>query len=285
MNPEFKDHNLGLDLDKSPGLKKDPYAEIPIKDFSYAHLPEKYPRKSKKSPKTKYYVLVLVVIVVVGTVGYLLLNSNSKDSKPVKSSKSTSSKLATKSNASTAPVASTTNYSSTNFNLTMNYPNNWVVSDTPTILQLTSPVTNIVNDKKQLVKGKIILNITAQGKLPSTLGNQSATAVLNSQLISYVSPTPAQDAQTYVSFLQYSSTNTVGGLDGIYITGNYGYLKSQTIPLTNLSSISPLVWITFQKCNNSKCTSLSNLTISSTDWQNTKFSIPIIDIIKSFQFS
>ncbi len=284
MNPNDKDYDLSLDLDldEDPQYRKDPFKEIPIKDFSYTD-PSKIPKK--KVFKIRKYVYLLVGVIVLIGIGFLIFHSSTNTSKVSKRSKVATAKVNQTNNKSVTPVGSNTSYNSTNFNLTMNYPNSWVISDTPTMLQLNSPITSIVDENNHMVQGKIIISVSPQGKFPVNLGSQPATAVLNSQLISYSTPTPAQDAQTYLSFLQYSSTNTVGGLDGVYVTGNYGYLKGQNIPQTNLANISPLVIITFQKCSDQKCSNLSNLTISAKDWSNIKFSTPIINIIKSFQFS
>lgn len=254
---------------------------VPIKDFSFTR-PSKI--KPKRANQTKIIIgLILLILIILS--GLYLFNQKSKNNPSKQVSKSSSTKITNSSIISITPTGQTTTYNSTNFSLTVTYPNRWVVSDTSTELDITSPITTLASDNNQEVQGKIIITVGPQGKLPSALGNQSATAVLNSDLITYTNPTPAQDAQTYLSFLQYASTTNSNGLDGIYITGNYGYLVGQYITQTDLASIDPLVRITFQQCKNTQCSELLPLTINSKSWNESNFVNPILDILKSFQFS
>ena len=124
-----------------------------------------------------------------------------------------------------------------------------------------------------------------KGYVPKAFSSGSV-AVLSSQKIAFDSPTTQQAADTYISFVQYPTTNIKGGLDGIYVTGNYGYQKYQNIPSTNIASIDPFVDVTFYSCANSSCptTSRQPLTISARDWSDSSFSSPILLILKSFSF-
>ncbi|HEY1646256.1 MAG TPA: hypothetical protein VGF75_07930, partial [Candidatus Saccharimonadales bacterium] len=134
------------------------------------------------------------------------------------------------------------------------------------------------------VQGREVVSVFNQGQLPAGFGT-SSVAVLNSQDINYTSPSTTQAAQTYISFVQYPATTVIGGLDAIYLTGNDGYLKDQTIPNTDVNQISPLVVISFQSCQDSACSSPESLTISSSMWGNIDFQTPIMDVLKSFVFS
>lgn len=253
--------------------------EIPIKDFSYTTPPVKPKGKSK-------FILIgvlLVLIVLIG--GYFLVKPSPKNNKGLTNQTTKLSEVKPKTNPSSTPSGQPTTYSSTNFSLTVTYPQNWVISDTPSAMSITSPLTNLVADSGKITQSKIVITIGPQGVMPTLLGSQSSTAVLNSDLITYTNPTPAQDAQTYLSFLQYASTTVPGGLDGIYITGNYGYLKGQYVTQADLASIDPLVRVTFEQCINTNCTRQDPLTISSSDWYQSTFSSPLLNIIKSFQFS
>jgi hypothetical protein len=153
-------------------------------------------------------------------------------------------------------------------------------------MTVTSPAMQLNAADGSKDTGQIIMTIQKQGQLPAAFTAGSALAVLNSQLISYSQPTPSQTSQTYLSFVQYSSTTSVGGLDGIYVTGNYGYQKDQVVPDSDITSIDPLITVTFIKCGNSKCTSnLNPLTVASTSWNNDAFQAPIKTMLSSLTFN
>ncbi|MCL5113372.1 MAG: hypothetical protein M1554_02745 [Patescibacteria group bacterium] len=275
--PRFNVHK-----DEKNSFRNDPVEDsIPIKDYSYTD-----PIKIKTKQKRPYKIItgvILLVVIIIG--GFVVVNQKPGPSKIIKQPSKNVSKVTSSQAVSITPSGQPTTYNSTNFSLTVTYPNRWIISDTPSEMDMTSPITTLASDLNKEVEGKIIITVGPQGQFPSRLGNQSATAVLNSDLITYTNPTPAQDAQTYLSFLEYASTTNNNGLDGIYITGNYGYLVGQYITQANLGSIDPLVRITFEQCQNTKCTQIAPLTIASYSWNQQSFSKPLLDILESFQFS
>ena len=276
---DYRNDNNQVHLKANSEVDEKLFKEIPIKDFSYSGA-KPFSKKPRKNNRTYLIIGIIIIVILVIAGGYLLL----KHKNTIQTKKSTPKTTQTTSNVSTTPTAKMTSYSSTNFNLSVNYPSDWVISDTPSILSITSPETSLKDANNNVVQGRIVINVSPKGQLPTDFGNSPATAVLNSQLISYTNPTPAQDAQTYISFLQYASTTTLGGLNGIYVTGNYGYLKGQNISQTDIQSVDPLVRVSFEKCSKS-CENLTPLVISASDWSKSSFSLPILNIIKSFQFS
>jgi hypothetical protein len=110
---------------------------------------------------------------------------------------------------------------------------------------------------------------------------------MNSIKISFTSPSTVQAAQAYVSFVQYPTTSTVGGLNAIYLTGNYGYQKYQSSPGSDIAAIDPLAYLSFYSCASQQCPVATRkpLTIASTDWNNPSFSTPLMNIFKSFDFT
>ena len=260
---------------------KDPYQEIPVKDFSYINTKDKLPKKADN----KIWLIVVGVIVLVLLAGGAYLYGQHTKSKPTTKSSHVSSSQKVTTPKSTTPTVKLTSYTSTPFNLTVNYPTTWTVASLGnTSMTITSPVTSLVADNGKTVSGKTVLTVFNQGQLPTGFGTDSV-AVLNSQNITFTSPTSSQAAQSYISFVQYPATTITGGLDAIYVTGNNGYMKDQNIPPTDVNKVNPLVIVTFMQCQNSACTSLLPLTISSTMWSNLSFQVPILDMIKSFQFS
>ncbi len=260
---------------------KDPYQEMPVKDFSYINTKDKLPKKTNYKPGL--IAIGIIVLLVLCVSAYLYGQHTKSKPAPKPSHTSSSQKVATPKPSTTA--IQLTSYTSTPFNLTVSYPTTWVVaSQGNTSMTISSPVISLLADTGKTVSGKIVLTVFNQGQSPANLGT-SSVAVLNSQDISFTNPTSSQAAQAYISFVQYPATTALGGLDAIYVTGNSGYLKSQTIPPSDVNKVDPLVIVSFMQCQTSECVSLAPLTISSTMWSSSSFQTPILDIIKSFQFS
>jgi hypothetical protein len=224
-----------------------------------------------------------VGLLILGT-GAFLYGHYTKD-KTTKTTKATTithkSETSTKQNAPNIPL---TNYSSSIFNFTVNYPTSWAVTSEGSYQTIISPEMSLTADSGMSVKGRITVNFYNQGQIPAAFGTTSV-AVLNSKDVTFTNATSAQAAQTYLSFVQYPATTVIGGLDGIYVTGNIGYVKDQNIPSSDINQVSPLIFINFQQCQNQTCSTSTNLTISSKMWSNLSFQTPILDIVKSLSFS
>jgi hypothetical protein len=227
-------------------------------------------------------IISLCIIALVSYGTYSLLSGSSPSSHSKSKSKSAAS---SKSSVSTVQIP-TQSYSSSDFNLSLNYPNNWKVVDSGSgPMTVTSPSMVLTSATKKSVTGLITITINKQGQLPSAFTAGTDLAVLNSQLLSYKQPTLDQASQTYLSFVQYSSTTTRGGLDAIYVTGNDGYQKDQVIPNSDIASIGPLITVAFTRCGNSACTTnLTPLTIASSEWNVSYFNKLISTIISSLAF-
>lgn len=179
----------------------------------------------------------------------------------------------------------TKSYSSSNFGVTINYPEAWTYSDSPKDLSVTSDVMQLTDATGAVASGRVVMNMVPKGTLPPSLGS-GATAVLKSVKVDYTEPTASQRASTYLSFAQYQSTTAKGGLDAIYVTGNNGYQKDQNIPASDLANVDPLISVTFEKCADTTCnTGLTPLTIAATDWQDSKLSAPILTLLTSLAFN
>jgi hypothetical protein len=262
------------------------YTEPPVKDYSqFLDNPgSKRPSSpQQRQPRRKAAVIILILVVLAGGGygAYYHTNHKAVASQPA----TTAQTKPTKPTAATPKIA-TTSYDSPNFNLALNYPTGWTVAgDTASSLTIESPAMQLTSSAGQSVSGKVVLSLQPEGQLPSAFGTSDATAVLNSQLISYAQPTSTQRAQTYLSFVQYASTTTTGALDGIYITGDYGYQKDQTIPRSDIAGLDPLATVTFGKCADTACTSLTTTNITASSWTSTSFSPPILTLLKSLAFS
>lgn len=239
-------------------------------------------------PKSKRWLVALLAVVIVLVLGGLAFALHHKSTKATVKPKVAAAKvIKAKAPAPKAPPIPSTSYTASDFNTAFSYPSSWTVVDSGTApLTITSPEENLVADSGKSVPAQVVVTLARQGTIPPAFSSQSV-AVMTSSKINYSAPAAGQAADTYISFVQYPSTTVVGGLDGIYITGNYGYQKFQSIPASNISSIDPIVYASFYSCATSACPIASRqpLTIASSDWKDTSFSAPLMLIFKSFTFS
>ncbi len=264
-----------------PTESKNQFNELPIKDFSYVNNPDPSLKPPKNRPAKYLLILLLLVLVIGGALAYKLVNDHKSKSKVTKTTTSQSSAQSTSSIG-----GPTTSYTSTAFSLSVNYPKSWVVnSSNSTSLSFTSPSTTLKSDLGKRTNAKVILTVVPMGQLQSQIASNATVAVLPSQLFTYTNPTPSQAAQAYLSFFQYPSTNVIGGMDAIYITGNLGYVKTQTVVANDIASLNPLVYITFVQCLNQTCSQTKPLTIISSMWNDKTFQSPILNMVESFSFT
>ena len=147
-------------------------------------------------------------------------------------------------------------------------------------MSVVSPAMKLTDAGGRSFTGQIELLIrTTQQKLTEfQAGN--AVAVMDSQKITYSKPTQTQRANTYLSFLQYATAS--GGLNGVYITGDFGYTKDQAVPLVDINKADPIISLVFNKCLNDTCTKVTPAAITASSWSDASFSDPLLNMLKSF---
>ncbi len=255
--------------------------------------PPRYAAKpTPKHSKWWIWLLVVVFILIVGAVGLLVYAGHKTAKVTTKQLAKTPTQQVTiaphQSVAANPPVnIPSSSHSSQTFGMTFNYPSSWNVVDSGNAgTTVTSPVMSLTAANGQQVEGQVVMNVAKQGVLPPAF-TATSVAVLTSQIVNYTSPSPTQAADTYISFVQYPTTTTVGGLDGIYITGNYGYQKDQNIPSSDVAKVDPLIYFNFYSCSSSACpvSARQPLTIASSSWSGQTLSAPILMMIKSFTFN
>jgi hypothetical protein len=218
-------------------------------------------------------IVLLVVIAGLGVGAYLIGSHYNNASTPPPKAKTA---------ASTNRVSSPTQqYTSNNQNLSFTYPSGWKVNETTDIVTGTSPAMQLTNTSRQAVTGQIIFRIRAQTVALDEFNAGAATAALDSQLLNYTAPATGQQASAYISFLSYANSKS-NGIDGIYVTGNSGYLTGQQAPKTDIAAVNPIISFTFAKCANKTCKgNTAPLTIAANSWSAKNFSSPLLAILKS----
>lgn len=226
---------------------------------------------------TVWVIVLLMVLAAIGGGAYYFMHHKTTSSLAKTSGQRTAQNQVT-------ITQSTKNYISTNFNLSFNYPQDWSVSDTGNgKLTATSPDMQLTKPGGQPHLGQVVMTIQNESSANFDMFKQgNAVAVLASQHIAYSNPTPTQRANTYISFLQYETTTAQAALDGVYVTGDFGYQKGQSIPEVDITKVDPVITITFNQCSGSACTgTLTPMTIDSSMWNDANFSGPITKMIES----
>jgi hypothetical protein len=257
--------------DHKTKLSREAQARI---DFVRSVIPKNTKHNHRQAVITTLGILIVVIILWIAFFG-----GSSKTSVTVKNKPNVPKAVS----LTTTP---TTTYSSQFFAMTMTYPRNWILKDSKHgLITITSPLTNLTSDTYKLVKGQVILTFAQQGSIPSGFNGGTDLAVLNSALVAYTNPTQFQSSQTYISFVQYPTTNVIGGLNGVYVTGNYGYQKDGVIPASEIQTINPLITATFRQCQNTACKAFEPLTITSGSWSSSPIGSIVTAIISSLVFT
>lgn len=232
-------------------------------------LRENRPKKSHKG--RNIFLVLLLLLLVAGAGGYWWYTNRPALTKPVATKRQQPSKPSSSSSQATTSdgfTKQTKSYSATDFGLSLEYPADWTPAEQNGILTFTSPITTLTGGTGQTTQGRVILAVRPKDANPPELKQGNAVAVLPSEIIKYTNPTASQRGSTYVSFLQYASTTTKGGLDGVYVTGNAGFQYAQTVPASDITSVDPLIDVTFVSCSDDSCapSAQTPLTISSKSW-------------------
>lgn len=249
-------------------------------DYMRFHKPE------KKSPfrKLRKLFIFLVAVAVLAAAAYgtyaFIINRQQKPAPATQNSQQTT----TPKPKQPAIVTETKHHESEIFDLGIDYPATWSIIETPNTNRFVihSEPTDLTAATGKQQTGKIVLTVNLSGQNLSMFDSGNAVAVRDSKKISYSKPTSMQRGETYLSFLQYPATNIEDGLDGIYITGDFGYLEGQAIPKIDVAKANPLVTVTFLACADKACGgSPTPLSIANSMWDKAEFATPIEAMLRS----
>jgi hypothetical protein len=204
--------------------------------------------KPKRGRKLLTWLMILIVIagLAVGVFWYVSRMADKKVQSRNQSKTNTTAK--TEEPTSTQ----TKHYDSTGFNLGFDYPGNWKVSDEGNGKLLVSSPVSKIKTLSGTTDGQMIFMLQPKQTSLDGFKNGPGTATRVSEKVAYTKPTANQRAQTYMTFVSYAGSSTVG-IDSIYVTGDLGYQKDQDVPEKDLIGGDPLVSIFFAKCPNGTC--------------------------------
>ena len=268
-----------------------PAAEVKARDEKDAaerleHLKEM--RYDNEHPGKKHRVLrffgwLILIALLTGGIGgagwYFFLRQPMAEIKA--SSKNDANQA---SSASTPAKTDTKHYASTNFALEFDYPSSWVVTDSTAKLTITAPATKLPVATASASDSKYVQTVVTFQNRQATIAafkSGNATAIAESEKITYTKPSSVQRANSYLSFLSYADS-AIDGLDGVYVTGDNGYQVGQAIPQVDIAKADPLITVTFNSCSDSKCATPGKpATLSAKVWQDATFAKPIRSLLQS----
>ena len=265
-------------MDEQPVEQTPP--EAPVSQVDYAHLPP----PAGKSRRTLGIVVAIVVVALLAAGAYWKFGRKTTPSDATAANTpAASQQTASQTTPAATPFSSKTKtYTSSSFGLTIDYPEDWTpqaISNDQ--LYITSPLVKLTDAAGKRVDGKVLLRIESKQQPQTEFDKGNAMAARDSEKISYAKPTPSQRAQTYISYLQYATTTT-SAVDGVYITGDTGYLKGQAIPKADFVPVQPVISLLFLTNCTDACTVATNrASVSTTLWDDASFSTPLKTILQS----
>lgn len=262
---------------ESPELESEDTAEQqPVHDY-VNQIPSIV--RQKRSKRRALIIIMVVLGLVFISGGYLLTRVISKqDNEKQQPAAPTEQTVPTE----TIISDELTHYTSSKFFLEFDYPADWTLAedDSGDSLSVTSPQLKLVDSSGSSVDGIIKLTIREPSEKFPEFDEGNAVAVVDSEKISYQKPSQVQRANTYVSFLGFGAKST--DIDGVFITGDFGYQKGQAIPRVDIKKIDPVVNLSFFICSES-CDVPTQVPVSS--WQSDEFGEKLKKILTSLRFN
>ena len=259
-------------MDEQPQFKQPEYTPSqPVGEYLNTVEPL---QKHKKKSLIKLIVIIVVLVVAAGGGIFTYL------SKRPKSQPQTNSPTSEVTKPSVGITTETKRYSSSQFFLDFDQPADWELKDelASGILKATSPDLNIPTSGG-FTTGKVVLTIKGKSQKLPEFATGNAIAVIDSEKVAYTKPSSAQRGQTYLSFLSYLASSSTSLIDGVYITGDYGYTKEQAIPKVDIEKVDPVITLTFYACDGS-CTKPMGITPEA--WAAADFGGVLKKILQSF---
>lgn len=193
-------------------------------DTTQQHAPA--PKPPRKSPNYKVIVLILFVVAVLAVGGYFGYSATQK--KPTETETPNTTKQTTKTIKTELPAATgTKSYTNDRMRLTLEYPNNWVVTEgTDGSFRVESPdFTYTALDKGELTGNfKIYARQGAQTADSKYIGK--GVAVLPSEKLVYTKPAASQRKETNISFF---GLDTPDNFAYLLIAGNFSLKKGDSL--------------------------------------------------------
>lgn len=229
-----------------PGDPDGVIAAEKLRQWQESH-PRPHPVRREEPQRKRRWPLILLVIalIVAASVGaYWLGTQKGAKQQQAKSAQKAQQQAKQKADAAVPISTQTKHYDSTNFGLGFDYPANWTVSDTTSKLTVTSAPTTLMTAVGSKSNANVVVTIQNQQTSITGFSAKGAIASLASDTIKYTQPSPAQRAQSNLSYLSYTGPTD---LDALFLTGDKGYQQGQAVPMSDIAQGNPLISVGFEK--------------------------------------
>lgn len=225
---------------------------------------------AQKQPKKRHgWLKALITVVVIAALAGAVFWFMDKKAGDAQNQKQSTAQQAQPQEDTSQEPAAPKHYDSAAFNLGFDHPENWKVTEGAGKLMVASPATKLRTASGTVDAQVIFMVQSKQASLPGfSKGNGIATRT--SEKIAYAKPTPNQRAQTHLTFVSNAGAATVG-IDNVFVTGDLGYQKDQTVPQADIIQGDPLVSIFFARCQNDACATdptTTRVTIADSAWND-----------------
>lgn len=253
-------------------------SEKPVYTKNYESVDHDYHRERHTLRNVLIILAVCIMALIAGGV-YWWFFSRTPVSAPAQSPQTTEQQTT----PSNTIAATTEKYTSKNFSLSFDHPEDWKIEDSTDSgkLTATSPVMVLVGADSQSVTGQIVLTFREPGQPLSEFDGGNALAVRDSEKLTYAQPSSGQRGSTYISFASSAGASNPTALEAVYVTGDFGYQNLQAIPAIDISKVNPVISITFRQCDKDCQTSSPALSVSNSMWDDPAFSAPLRKMLES----
>lgn len=229
--------------------------------------------RRRKTKRNRIILLVVILLAAASAAAWFFLIRDEKAQNPA-----TQTTQPEQTTVDSQP-AQLENYTSSDLNISFDYPGNWELDDTTEgRLTVTSPVAKLADFNGEQVDGKVVVSFLKTGSnVPAFEGGSSATSVIDSDKMTYDAPTQNQRKQTFLSFAGFGAA----GLDAVFITGDAGYQEGQLIPESDIQKIEPIISVRFYRCQGSECK--DSHTLGTGEWSVNQTILSAHAILKSLK--
>ncbi len=260
-----------------PGDPDGVIAAEKLRQWQESH-PRPQPVRREEPTRKRRWPLVFLVLVLIAAASagaYWLGTQKGAKQQQATSAQKAQQQAKQKAEAAVPIAIQTKHYNSTNFGLGFDYPANWTVNDTASKITVTSAPISLMTAVGSKSNASVVVTIENQQTSIAGFPAKGAVASLASDSIKYAQPSPAQRAQSNLSYLSYTGP---ADLDAMFLTGDKGYQQGQAAPMSDIVQGNPLISVGFEKGG---AGSSDFVTLQASSWKTSQAAKAVTSFLES----